>query len=85
MSADDMRKYNGGARKGAGRPETVGAWHQVAVRLNQDMTRWIWRQRGSPAEVLRRLVQEAMEREIEPPKPQTSTAQEGVKTPKTKT
>jgi hypothetical protein len=60
---DDLREYNGGARPGAGRPKTVNSWRQVAVRLPEDMARWVWRQRGSDAEVLRRLVREAMDRE----------------------
>jgi hypothetical protein len=71
---DDLRKYNGGARDGAGRPKTVSGKYQMAVRLPEDMARWIWRQRGSDAEVLRRLVREAMERETANEQPSSGAA-----------
>lgn len=60
----DMRRYNGGPRKGAGRPKTVDGWHQVAARIPEDMARWFWRQPDSAAEVLRRLIKEAMDRDL---------------------
>jgi hypothetical protein len=61
--SSDFRKYNGGPREGSGRPKTVNGWHQMAVRLPEDMALWVFRQQGNGAEVLRRLVREAMERE----------------------
>jgi hypothetical protein len=72
----DMRRYNGGARKGAGRPKTVGGWHQVAVRLPEDMAMWLLTQPDSQAEVLRRLVKEAMERNPRPIIQTASTTKE---------
>jgi hypothetical protein len=71
---NDLRKYNGGARDGAGRPKTVSGKYQVAVRLPEDMARWVWRQQGSDAEVLRRLVREAMDRETANEKPSLGAA-----------
>jgi hypothetical protein len=65
---DDMRQYNGGARPGAGHPKTIDANHQVAVRLPEDMNRWLWRRQlrthaGSVAEVMRQLIRDAMEQD----------------------
>jgi hypothetical protein len=67
----DLRKYNGGARQGAGRPKTVSGYHQVAVRLPEDMANWVLRKAikacgGSEAELLRRLIRAAMEQETPP-------------------
>ena len=64
----DLRKNNGGARKGAGRPKTVGGYRQVAVRLPEEMAKWVTQQSteicgGSEAELIRRLVRDAMQRE----------------------
>jgi len=61
--SSDLRAFNGGSRDGSGRPKTINGWHQVAVRLPEDMARWVWRQRGSTADVLRKLVREAMDRD----------------------
>jgi hypothetical protein len=73
----DLRKYNGGARKGAGRPKTIDGYRQIAVRLPEDMARWVLRQSmkvcgGCEAELLRKLIQAAMEQDKaeEPTKPQ---------------
>jgi hypothetical protein len=65
---DDLRKYNGGARQGAGRPKTVDSYRQIAVRLPEEMARWVLRQSmkmcgGCEAELLRRLIQAAMEQD----------------------
>ena len=65
---DDLRRFNGGRRQGAGRPPTVSGVRQVAVRLPEDMARWVAQKSattsgGSDAEFVRRLVREAMERE----------------------
>jgi len=65
---DDLRKYNGGARKGAGRPKTIGGYRQIAVRLPEEMAKWVMRQSmilygGCEAELLRRLIQAAMEQD----------------------
>ena len=67
----DLRKNNGGARKGAGRPKTVSSYRQVAVRLTEDMARWVRQQSvelcgGSEAELMRRLVRAAMEKDSDP-------------------
>ena len=75
--ADDMRRFNGGARQGAGRPPTISGYRQVAVRLPKDMARWVTQQsmrtcNGSDAEFLRQLVREAMERERSEPAVQKS-------------
>jgi hypothetical protein len=64
--AIDLRKFNGGAREGAGRPKTINGYRQVAVRLPEDMARWVISQAdklcgGSEAEMLRRLIKKAME------------------------
>ena len=64
----DMRKYNGGARKGAGRPKTINSYRQIAVRLPEEMAKWVMAQAikscgGSEAEFLRRLVRIAMEQD----------------------
>ena len=59
----DSRQFNGGFREGSGRPKTVSGWHQIAVRLPKDMVLWVWRQPGSAAEVLRRLIRQEMEQE----------------------
>jgi hypothetical protein len=64
----DLRKYNGGARKGAGRPKTINAYRQVAVRLPEEMARWVLQKSmqlcgGSEAELLRRLVRSAMDQD----------------------
>jgi hypothetical protein len=72
----DSRQFNGGFREGSGRPKTVNGWHQIAVRLPMDMTQWIWRQPGSAAEVLRRLIRQAMEQEKAQAKKQLPTTQE---------
>ena len=62
----DLRQFNGGPRKGAGRPKTINSYRQIAVRLPEDMARWVLRHcRGSEAELLRRLVKEAMERDAQ--------------------
>jgi len=67
----DLRKYNGGARKGAGRPKTVNGYRQVAVRLPEDMAGWVLQQAvkscgGSEAELLRKLIRDAMQQESPP-------------------
>ena len=82
--ARDMRRYNGGPRKGAGRPKSVDGWHQVAARIPEDMAKWFWRQPESSAEVIRRLIKEAMDRELQNAKSKNSTTKEGPNTTKTK-
>jgi Arc/MetJ-type ribon-helix-helix transcriptional regulator len=64
----DMRKFNGGARDGAGRPKTINGYRQVAVRLPEEMANWVLNQAvrcsgGSEAELLRKLISEAMEKD----------------------
>ena len=65
---DDLRRFNGGRRQGAGRPPTISGVRQVAVRLPEDMARWVavksaMTAGGSDAEFVRQLVREAMQRE----------------------
>jgi hypothetical protein len=65
---DDLRRFNGGPRQGAGRPASVRGYRQVAVRLPQDMAKWVTHQSmltcgGCEAEVLRKLVRAAMEQQ----------------------
>lgn len=64
----DLRQYNGGAREGAGRRKTINGYRQVAVRLPEDMARWVLRESmktcgGCEADLLRRLVRAAMEQD----------------------
>ena len=64
----DLRKYNGGAREGAGRPKTINSYRQIAVRLPEEMAKWVLTKAmkscgGSEAELLRRLVRSAMEQD----------------------
>ena len=64
--SDDLRRFNGGPRQGAGRPPTVRGYRQVAVRLPEDMARWVTRQStvncgGSDAGFIRQLIRAAME------------------------
>jgi hypothetical protein len=66
---DDLRRFNGGPRQGAGRPVSVGGYRQVAVRLPEEMAKWVLRQAmsscgGCEAEFLRRLVRAAMDQEL---------------------
>ena len=65
---DDLRRFNGGPRQGAGRPAKVHGYRQVAVRLPEDMAKWVLRQSvltcgGCEAEFVRKLVRAAMDRE----------------------
>jgi len=67
---EDLRRFNGGARKGAGRRPSVHGYRQVAVRLPEDMARWVLHQSmlttsGCEAEFLRTLVRAAMDQEKE--------------------
>jgi hypothetical protein len=64
----DLRKNNGGAREGAGRPKTIVGYRQIAVRLPEELAVWVRHQAmklcgGCEAELLRSLVRAAMEQD----------------------
>jgi hypothetical protein len=64
----DLRRFNGGARKGAGRPATVHGYRQVAIRLPEDLAMWVAGQAmltcsGCEAEFVRKLLRAAMDQE----------------------
>jgi hypothetical protein len=70
----DLRKNNGGAREGAGRPRTINGYRQIAVRLPAELAAWVLRQAlkscgGNEAELLRKLVKNAMEQDESDDKP----------------